>query len=256
MRSQCLAKWLVEIRSLLFGAFFLLFLPLFSKSALADEYERGRASANAGKFNEALSIWKPLAEQGDSRAQTGIGLLYARGDGVALNYTEAVKWFERASQSGNHRAEGILGKMFWFGDGVSKDQRRAVQFLRKAAAAGDLDAQDMLETVKASSADLASPVAALPQTQTEEDILSTAAGTYQDSLESIRAQSAPLENSAPPSYDRSKDSFDVSAPVPARNSVSPKLPLNDSEAPILGAETQPLANTATGQNGGLPPPKR
>ena len=52
--------------------------------------------ANAGQdTSEVAEIVKQLrlaAEQGNARAQTNLGLVYANGEGVPENDAEAVKW--------------------------------------------------------------------------------------------------------------------------------------------------------------------
>ena len=169
-----------------------------------DEYERGRDQANSGRFREAYSTWKSIAERGDPRAQTAIGLLYARGDGVKQDFTEAAKWFERSSAAGDSRGAGLLGKMYWYGDGVRRDEQKAEELLRKAAAAGDRDAGDLLTMVSGSSRGRSSRPAAPPPPPPPVDYNTT--------------------YSAPPDYNRGRDSFDVSAPPPLPDSSAPRAP--------------------------------
>jgi hypothetical protein len=45
-------------------------------------YDAGQSAYAAGRFIDALRIWRPLADRGDPRAAFGLGLLYDLGEGV------------------------------------------------------------------------------------------------------------------------------------------------------------------------------
>jgi hypothetical protein len=68
-----------------------------------DAYQREEDYATA--FREL----KPLADQGDARAQTKLGIMYDHGKGVAQDDAEAVKWYRRAADQGDALAQTILG---------------------------------------------------------------------------------------------------------------------------------------------------
>ena len=42
-------------------------LMLFATPVVAGDFEDALAAANAGDFQKAFRLWKPLAEQGDAR---------------------------------------------------------------------------------------------------------------------------------------------------------------------------------------------
>jgi TPR repeat protein len=54
----------------------------------------------AGRFDSALNLLKPLAEQGNPEAQSMLGSLYQLGLGTAVNRGEAVRWYRAASAQG------------------------------------------------------------------------------------------------------------------------------------------------------------
>ena len=54
---------------------------------------------------------KLVAEQGYANAQTNLGIMYARGDGVPQNKAEAVRWLQLAVEQGHGRAEYFLELM-------------------------------------------------------------------------------------------------------------------------------------------------
>ena len=53
--------------------------------------------------------------------QNNLGLIYARGNGVAQDYAEAVKWFRPAAQQNVALAQLNLGTSYYFGNGVPQD---------------------------------------------------------------------------------------------------------------------------------------
>ena len=58
-------------------------------SASAD-YEKVSAAYKRGDYETALRVWKPLAEQGNVRAQFNLGVLYRDGQGVPKNKDRAL----------------------------------------------------------------------------------------------------------------------------------------------------------------------
>ena len=42
---------------------------------------------------------RPLAEEGNTDAQTTLGTMYAEGKSVRQDYAEALKWFRKAAES-------------------------------------------------------------------------------------------------------------------------------------------------------------
>ena len=49
-------------------------LMLFATPVVAGDYEDALAAYNAGNFEKAFRLWKPLAEQGHALAQAGVGM--------------------------------------------------------------------------------------------------------------------------------------------------------------------------------------
>jgi TPR repeat protein len=84
------------------------------------------------------------AEQGNPEAESDLGLMYAKGDGVAKDSAMAVQWFTKAAQQGLARAQNNLGVMYEDGNGVAKDDVEAVKWFRAAAEQGFAPAQDKL----------------------------------------------------------------------------------------------------------------
>ena len=75
-------------------------------------FREGLAAYYRLDYAAALAEWRPLAEQGDPRAQYQLGVLHYRGDGVAQDYGQAAKWFRRAAERGDPDAQFNLGLLY------------------------------------------------------------------------------------------------------------------------------------------------
>ncbi len=84
-------------------------------------WDEAIAALQRGDYATAIRELRPLAEQGDAKAQYNIGIMYDRGDGVPQDYAEAVKWFRKAAEQGFAKAQNNLGEMYRYGYGVAKD---------------------------------------------------------------------------------------------------------------------------------------
>ncbi|MDX1764207.1 MAG: trypsin-like peptidase domain-containing protein, partial [bacterium] len=85
---------------------------------------------------EALRIWVPLAEAGDSNAQINLGVMYDYGKGVPRNPELAIKWYGAAAEQNNCVALYNLGAMYAQGRCLTQDVGRAAQLYEKAAEQG------------------------------------------------------------------------------------------------------------------------
>jgi TPR repeat protein len=72
--------------------------------AIAGPWEDGMASYNRGDYAPAIRLFRPLAEQGNAKAQRVLGVMYRRGQGVARSSVRAFLWFSRAAARGDARA--------------------------------------------------------------------------------------------------------------------------------------------------------
>lgn len=130
-------------RIVIFG--FIVFM-LTGAAGASPRYD-GKAAYDRGDFAMAMQIWKPLAEAGDAFSEYNIGLIYAYGKGVAIDYAEAAKWYRAAADQGYVYALVGLGKMYLAGDGMPPDKVQAYMWMDIAASRGDRDAGDYRETV-------------------------------------------------------------------------------------------------------------
>jgi clan AA aspartic protease (TIGR02281 family) len=121
----------------------------FAGSAAAGPFEDGVAAYRKGDYATALRLWRPLAEQGDARAQFNLGIMHYNGKGVAQDYAAATRWYRKAAEQGHAAAQGNLGTMYNRGQGVPQDYATAVSWWRKAAKQGNGDAQYYLDKTQA-----------------------------------------------------------------------------------------------------------
>jgi TPR repeat protein len=103
----------------------------------ADPY----ASYNNGDYRTALRLARVLADENDARAQSLMGLMFYRGQGVSRDYTEAAKWFRLAADQGDVDAQFYLGVMYSDGLGVPEDYAEGARWYRLAADQGEPQAQ-------------------------------------------------------------------------------------------------------------------
>jgi TPR repeat protein len=99
--------------------------------------EAGQSAYAAGRFIDALRIWRPLAEGGDPRAAYGLGLLYDLGQGVGQDAAAAFVWYRRAAEAEFVLAEFNVAVMCDSGLGRPRDPAEAALWYPSAAAHGN-----------------------------------------------------------------------------------------------------------------------
>jgi TPR repeat protein len=67
-------------------------------------YDEGKAAYDRGDYATALRVLRPLAEEGDPRAQNKLAVMYLRGHGVPQDNVEALAWFQTAADQGFEKA--------------------------------------------------------------------------------------------------------------------------------------------------------
>ncbi len=131
--------------SLYFILFAFLMLPT---TALAvNKYDQGAFYFAQGDYISALSLWSPLAAEGNSAAQYSIGLLYDQGKGVKKDPQRALKYFQSASDQDLAVAQYYLGMKYFAGLDVTKNMTKAHHLLNKAAQSDYLNAQFQLANI-------------------------------------------------------------------------------------------------------------
>ncbi|HLH49817.1 MAG TPA: caspase family protein, partial [Roseiarcus sp.] len=95
-----------------------------------------RATAAAGKRDEAIGLYKQAAEAGDGRAMVSLGLLYEAGDGLPKDLKAADELYAKAASRGSADGAINLAVALMKGAGIERDTARAVALLKRAAADG------------------------------------------------------------------------------------------------------------------------
>lgn len=91
------------------------------------KFQEQWASYDRRKFQDELSYWRRLADQGGAEAQFEVGRLLAKGDGheVAADRTEAVKWYKLAANQGYTDAQAQLAHAYRNKEGVQQNWQEA-----------------------------------------------------------------------------------------------------------------------------------
>jgi TPR repeat protein len=113
-------------------------------SAAVAGFDEGLDAVKRGDYAAALKVFRVLAEQGDAKAQNGLGVMYTKGHGVKKDYKEVVKWYRMAAERGYASAQDNLGVMYHKGIYIAQDYNEALKWYRKAAEQGYAKAQHNL----------------------------------------------------------------------------------------------------------------
>ena len=135
--------WSRPLRQLALIAFMTL-APAFmtDSGASAQSYAAGLDAYDRGNYEEALRILRPLAEEGDARAQYGLGKIYETGGGpITPDAKQAVYWYSRSAEQGIAAAQNNLALMYAEGRGVAQNKPQALALWEAAARGGHPHAQ-------------------------------------------------------------------------------------------------------------------
>lgn len=107
----------------------------------APENDTALAAAQAGDWQTAWDIWKPLADAGDARAQSNIGVMYDNGKLVEQDSAEAVHWYTLSAENGFAPGQFNLAVSYFQGQGIEQDLAAAAHWGLLAARQGNPYAQ-------------------------------------------------------------------------------------------------------------------
>jgi TPR repeat protein len=135
----------MKSNKLLFSLIMLISVFLHSGSySCADQLEEGKAAFVRHEYQKAYTLLLPLAEVGDTFAQTNIGYMLSQGLGVVKNEKEAIRWYEKAALKGDSDAQYNIGSMYETGRGTKQDYIKALEWYSKSAEQGNAFAQEKL----------------------------------------------------------------------------------------------------------------
>lgn len=104
--------------------------------AFATDYEDALSAHDAGQYEAALTLLRPLGEAGNVDAQNKLSHMYWYGEGTAVDYDEALRWSRRAAAAGSASAYYDIGVHYRAGLGVPQSDELAFEWLLKAANLG------------------------------------------------------------------------------------------------------------------------
>jgi TPR repeat protein len=93
-------------RTIVVGA--IMAVQLIAFGAFAGPWEDGMAAYNRGDYMPAIRLFRPLAEQGNPKAQSVLGVMFRKGEGVPRNSARAHMWFSFAAARGDAKAKAEL----------------------------------------------------------------------------------------------------------------------------------------------------
>jgi hypothetical protein len=92
---------------------------------LADERDDADRAYRSGDYATSLRIYRRLAEKGDASAQTSLGVMYDKGQGVTQDDIVAVMWYRKAAHQSHAQGQFNLAVKFAEGNGVPQDYVRS-----------------------------------------------------------------------------------------------------------------------------------
>jgi uncharacterized protein len=105
-----------------------------TSAAAADRLEDAATAFQNMDYATAAAIWRPLAEQGSSKAQVSMGKLYDAGLGVPKDRSIATAWFQKAADQGDAEGECVIGERYVQGvGGLPHDISAGLALMEKAA---------------------------------------------------------------------------------------------------------------------------
>ena len=113
-----------------------------AQTKVGQMYAKGEG---VGQDYKEARLWlRTAAEKNNSFAQWLLGGMYLNGYGGSVDYEEAEKWTLKAAEQGNSMAQFLLGSMYYGGQGIPKDTQKALVWLQRAAVQGFGEAQYIL----------------------------------------------------------------------------------------------------------------
>jgi TPR repeat protein len=121
----------------------------------AGPLENGIAAYLKSDFATAQRLLRPLAEDGDARAQLVLGVMCETGLGMTQDYKAAATWYRKAADQGNARAQYNLGTLYERGDGVPRDEVQALKWYTLAETRFGPSQLETADAVKMATSSLA-----------------------------------------------------------------------------------------------------
>jgi TPR repeat protein len=113
-----------------------------------DDLQNGNKLFDSQDFANAVKSFRKAADQGNTKAQSTLGNMYAEGRGVTQDYQQAMSWYLKAADQGSSESQAKLGDMYAEGKGVMQDYIEAHKWFSIAGTGGDEEGKKRRETVE------------------------------------------------------------------------------------------------------------
>lgn len=110
-------------------------------------YFDGMEAYRQNDYKTALREFKAMED--DVKALYMIGVIYEKGQGVAIDFAEAGQWYRKAADKGNSAAQYRLGRLYERGLGMEQSWEEAIKWYKKSARQGYVDARQTLKRMDA-----------------------------------------------------------------------------------------------------------
>lgn len=96
---------------------------------------------NIGNYKKTVQLVRPLADNGNPRAQVMLGRCFENGLGVEQDLAVAAQWFQLAAEQNDSEAQVLLAYCYEIGAGVPKNPQEVQNLMTRAAESGNPEAQ-------------------------------------------------------------------------------------------------------------------
>jgi len=110
-------------------AFVLMTMLTSAATSARADFIDGRDAYLRQDYATTLSELRPLAAEGDKRAQAFLGWLYKKGYGVPQDIAQALVWYKLAADQGHGFSQKELAMAYYSGTGAPQDLTRAAMWL-------------------------------------------------------------------------------------------------------------------------------
>lgn len=128
----------MKLHPLFFVPLSSLIFILITTHTHADSYDSGMEAYQNNQYDQAITIWKPLAEQGHAQAAYNLGFIYEFGYGVAPRDDAAFAWYLLAALQAHTQAQLTVAWMYERGKGVKQDHAQALKWMALIENAAEL----------------------------------------------------------------------------------------------------------------------
>lgn len=110
------------------------YLPNAANTRIGIMYTRGEGLAQ--DYRQAQEAFLKAADNGYAMAQFYMGVLYENGLGMERDYETAFSWYEKAAEQNYAPALNQIGYLYYNGNGVEADVKQAIYYHKLAAMQG------------------------------------------------------------------------------------------------------------------------